>query len=140
MSVEINITFLLKGKYIATKQQLNDSVRNSLGGQNSHPRSLVLVSGLDRDTELLRRIQGPMRVAKQFTRQEIEKHSSDDDCWIVVEGKVYDATSVLSWHSGGKAAIVGHAGKVHQETSDVLAKTVYSDQNSCVSLLGICFP
>lgn len=58
---------------------------------------------------------------KQFTREEIEKHDTDNDCWIVVDGKVYDATSVLPWHPGGKAAIVGHAGKVHQETSDEFA-------------------
>lgn len=54
---------------------------------------------------------------KPFTRQEIEKHDSED-CWIVVDGKVYDATSVLAWHPGGKAAVLGHAGKVHQATSD----------------------
>ncbi|KAF4945780.1 hypothetical protein FSARC_14363 [Fusarium sarcochroum] len=58
---------------------------------------------------------------KEFTREEIEKHNSQDDCWIVVDGKVYDATSVLDWHPGGAAAIVGHAGKVHQETSDEFA-------------------
>lgn len=58
---------------------------------------------------------------KQFTRKEIEKHSSEKDCWIIVNGKVYDATSVLSWHPGGKAAILNHAGKVHQETSDEFA-------------------
>ncbi|CAN9120075.1 unnamed protein product [Alternaria sp. RS040] len=55
---------------------------------------------------------------KQFTRQEIEKHDKEDDCWIVVDGKVYDATSVLEWHPGGKAAVLGHAGKVHAETSN----------------------
>ncbi|KAH9869872.1 hypothetical protein J1614_006792 [Plenodomus biglobosus] len=54
---------------------------------------------------------------KQFTRQEIEKHNKEDDCWIVVDNKVYDATSVLAWHPGGKAAVLGHAGKVHAETS-----------------------
>ncbi|KAH7080841.1 hypothetical protein FB567DRAFT_500929 [Paraphoma chrysanthemicola] len=54
---------------------------------------------------------------KQFTRQEIEKHDKEDDCWIVVDGKVYDATSVLQWHPGGKAAVLGHAGKVHAETT-----------------------
>jgi predicted heme/steroid binding protein len=54
---------------------------------------------------------------KQSTRQEIEKYDKEDDCWIVVGGKVYDAASVLKWHPGGKAAIVGHAGKVHAETS-----------------------
>ncbi|KAG9256137.1 uncharacterized protein F5Z01DRAFT_635090 [Emericellopsis atlantica] len=58
---------------------------------------------------------------KQFTREEIEKHDSKDDCWIVVDGKVYDATSVLEWHPGGAAAILGHAGQVHQETSDEFA-------------------
>lgn len=55
---------------------------------------------------------------KQFTREEIEKHDKEDDCWIVVDGKVYDATSVMAWHPGGKAAIMAHAGRVHQETSD----------------------
>ncbi len=58
---------------------------------------------------------------KQFTREEIEKHKSENDCWIVVNGKVYDATSVLEWHPGGKAAVLGHAGKVHSETSEEFA-------------------
>ncbi|GEM12114.1 sulfite oxidase [Rhodotorula toruloides] len=58
---------------------------------------------------------------KQFTREEIEKHGRADDCWIVVDGKVYDATSVLDWHPGGKAAILSHAGKVHQQTTDEFA-------------------
>lgn len=54
---------------------------------------------------------------KEFTREEIEKHNQQDDCWIVVDGKVYDATSVLDWHPGGSAAILSHAGAVHQETT-----------------------
>lgn len=55
---------------------------------------------------------------KQFTRQEIEKHHTEDDCWIVVNGNVYDATSVLSWHPGGKGPILSHAGAVHLDTTD----------------------
>jgi len=58
---------------------------------------------------------------KQFTRQEIEKHNTEQDCWLVVDNKVYDVTSVLKWHPGGKAAVLGHAGKVHQETSNEFA-------------------
>ncbi|KAL1593157.1 hypothetical protein SLS60_010764 [Paraconiothyrium brasiliense] len=58
---------------------------------------------------------------KQFTREEIEKHDNEYDCWIVVDGKVYDATSVLDWHPGGKAAITNHAGKVHQDSTDEFA-------------------
>lgn len=55
---------------------------------------------------------------KQFTRAEIEKHDSEQDCWIVVDNRVYDATGVLGWHPGGAAAIMPHAGRVHQETTD----------------------
>ncbi|KAF4918366.1 Nitrate reductase [NADH] 1 [Colletotrichum viniferum] len=55
---------------------------------------------------------------KQFTREEIEKHDKEDDCWIVVDGKVYDATSVMAWHPGGKAPIMAHAGRVHQEATE----------------------
>lgn len=73
---------------------------------------------------------------KQFTRQEIEKHCTEKDCWIVVDGRVYDATSVLSWHPGGKAAILGHAGKVHQETSDDFASVhdeyAYKKLKDCI--------
>ena len=76
---------------------------------------------------------------KQFTREEIEKHDNEESCWIVVDGKprsgsthlaavadgrvgkVYDATSVLDWHPGGQAAVLGHAGKVHQDTSEEFA-------------------
>jgi cytochrome b involved in lipid metabolism len=59
-----------------------------------------------------------VRSTEQFTREEIEKHHTEQDCWIVVNGRVYDATSVLSWHPGGKAPIMGHAGRVHPETTE----------------------
>ncbi|KAF5975953.1 nitrate reductase (NADH) [Fusarium coicis] len=76
---------------------------------------------------------------KEFTREEIEKHNAQHDCWLVVGGKVYDATSVLGWHPGGAAAILGHAGKVHQETSDEFASIhddyTYKKLKECV--LGV---
>ncbi|OJJ44442.1 hypothetical protein ASPZODRAFT_793977 [Penicilliopsis zonata CBS 506.65] len=59
----------------------------------------------------------PGMAAKQFTREEIEKHFTEDDCWIVVNETVYDVTSVLAWHPGGKATIMAHAGRVHQDTT-----------------------
>ncbi|KJR84270.1 nitrate reductase (NADH) [Sporothrix schenckii 1099-18] len=72
---------------------------------------------------------------KQFTRDEIEKHGQEDDCWLVVDGRVYDATSVLRWHPGGKAAILAHAGKVHQQTTDEFASIhddyAYAKLNEC---------
>lgn len=54
---------------------------------------------------------------KQFTRQEIEKHNAKDDCWLIVNGNVYDATSVLSWHPGGSATILANGGKLSLDVS-----------------------
>jgi len=54
---------------------------------------------------------------KQFTRQEIEKHDSKEDCWLVINGNVYDTTSVLPWHPGGSATILTNAGKLSMDVT-----------------------
>lgn len=37
--------------------------------------------------------------AKTYTMSEVSKHSTKESCWIVIEGKVYDVTSILSFHN-----------------------------------------
>jgi len=54
---------------------------------------------------------------KQFTRAEIEKHNKKDDCWLVVNGNVYDASGVLSWHPGGSATIMANGGKLSADVT-----------------------
>lgn len=64
----------------------------------------------------------------EYTMEEVVKHKSEDDCWVVVDGQVLDVTSFLSDHPGGKMAIMTFAGKdasemfnmVHE--SDVIEK------------------
>ena len=33
--------------------------------------------------------------------EEISKHNSQDDCWVVVDGKVWDITDFAPEHPGG---------------------------------------
>ena len=40
----------------------------------------------------------------------LAKHSSDQDCWIIIENKVYDVTKFLSRHPGGAGYIVPYCG------------------------------
>lgn len=47
----------------------------------------------------------------EFTWEEIESHTGHDDCWIVVNGNVYDVSSFLQEHPGGQSVILGKAGK-----------------------------
>lgn len=46
-----------------------------------------------------------------FTMDEVAKHASKTDCWVVVNGEVLDVTSFLSEHPGGELAILTFAGK-----------------------------
>ena len=48
---------------------------------------------------------------KEFTLEEFSKHDKASDAWIVLNNKIYDVTSVLEWHPGGKNAIMNYAGK-----------------------------
>jgi L-lactate dehydrogenase (cytochrome) len=46
-----------------------------------------------------------------LTGEEVAKHSSKDDCWVIVHGKVYDVTEFLPEHPGGMNIILKYAGK-----------------------------
>ncbi|CAK1359262.1 Cytochrome b2, mitochondrial [Cercospora beticola] len=47
---------------------------------------------------------------------EITKHSSAEDCWVVVNGKVYDLSKFAPEHPGGPEMIWKYAGKDGTET------------------------
>jgi predicted heme/steroid binding protein len=46
-----------------------------------------------------------------YTMDEVSKHTSKTDCWVVVAGKVLDVTNFLKDHPGGELAILTFAGK-----------------------------
>lgn len=49
-------------------------------------------------------------IAKLFSIQDLKQHSSEDDCWISVGGKVYDVTQFLDEHPGGFDIIISNTG------------------------------
>ncbi len=44
--------------------------------------------------------------AKTFTMAEVATHNSQQDCWAVVDGNVYNLTSWISRHPGGPDKII----------------------------------
>jgi len=50
-------------------------------------------------------------MAKTFTREEVAKHSSPTDAWIIIDGDVYDVTGFAKLHPGGKQTLLDFAGQ-----------------------------
>jgi predicted heme/steroid binding protein len=46
-----------------------------------------------------------------YTLEEVAKHTTKGDCWVVVSGQVLNVTNFLSQHPGGELAILTFAGK-----------------------------
>mmetsp|Transcript_8893 Transcript_8893/g.12233 ORF Transcript_8893/g.12233 Transcript_8893/m.12233 type:complete len:177 (-) Transcript_8893:59-589(-) len=42
---------------------------------------------------------------------EVKKHKTEEDCWMVVRGKVYNVTPYLKFHPGGVDELMRGAGK-----------------------------
>lgn len=51
---------------------------------------------------------------KSFSLAEVAKHSTKEDCWIIIQGKVYDVTKFIPKHPGGSLIYVKPGGDVTQ--------------------------
>lgn len=44
---------------------------------------------------------------KQYTLAEVESHSTRDNCWLIINNKVYDVTKYINMHPGGAEILKG---------------------------------
>nr|GMD31521.1 cytochrome B5 [Ipomoea batatas] len=49
--------------------------------------------------------------AKVHSFEEVSKHNTKDDCWIIISGKVYNVTPYLDDHPGGDDVLLTATGK-----------------------------
>ena len=47
----------------------------------------------------------------QYSLSDIAPHNSEQDCWILVDGSVYNVTSFIPQHPGGSETILSVCGK-----------------------------
>ncbi|KAJ6844868.1 cytochrome b5 [Iris pallida] len=49
--------------------------------------------------------------SKLFHFEEVSKHNATKDCWLIIEGKVYDVTPFMDDHPGGDEVLLAATGK-----------------------------
>ena len=77
--------------------------------------------------------------------EEVAKHNTDKDCWVIVGDQVLDVTNFLADHPGGKKSIMMFAGKDATEEFDMLhdrkvIKKYGLDEESCAENWKINHP
>ncbi|KAI9346862.1 cytochrome b5-like heme/steroid binding domain-containing protein, partial [Obelidium mucronatum] len=71
-----------------------------------------------------------------FTLDEVKKHKTAKDCWMIIHGKVYDVTAFLSEHPGGEEIMVEVAGTDATEAFDDIGHSLDAKKQLAEYLVG----
>ncbi|AAS51835.1 ADL085Cp [Eremothecium gossypii ATCC 10895] len=52
-----------------------------------------------------------MGLLRKISIEEVSQHTSRDDCWFIIHGRVYDITGLLENHPGGTKILLKYAGR-----------------------------
>lgn len=66
-------------------------------------RRSTAAKGAD-NTSLLQKATGG-RSRRTYSEEEVEEHTTAEDLWLIIRGKVYDFTDYIALHPGGEAML-----------------------------------
>ncbi|MCK9344898.1 MAG: cytochrome b5 domain-containing protein [Candidatus Pacebacteria bacterium] len=53
----------------------------------------------------------PATKAPTLTKAEVAKHATKSNCWVIIDGNVYDLTPYIVQHPGGQGVIIQECGR-----------------------------
>ncbi|KJP88623.1 hypothetical protein AK88_01703 [Plasmodium fragile] len=88
------------------KEEATCSLRKNIQGANQMLYA-NLSEGFKNEEELT---EGNEKAIKTFTREEVAKHNTKKDAWVIFKNKVYEITYYLLYHPGGEDILAEQAG------------------------------
>lgn len=73
---------------------------------------------------------------KLFTMEDLAKHASYKDCWMLIDGKVYDVTKFMDEHPGGDEVMLSSTGKDASEDFEDVGHSTSARQQLKSFLIG----
>ncbi|KAL1921131.1 uncharacterized protein VTP21DRAFT_10847 [Calcarisporiella thermophila] len=74
---------------------------------------------------------------RAISAEEVAKHNKEDDCWVIINGRVLDVTKFLPDHPGGKRAILIYAGRDATEEFNMLHKPDVIEKYAPEAIIGV---
>ena len=65
-------------------------------------------------------------MVKTFTMAEVNKHNTQDDLWLLIDGKVYDVTKFFDEHPGGGDTLLQSTGTATSQCNIRVTLIVYN--------------
>lgn len=118
-SKNVQLTFAWDGASGKSTQTVGDShVSGSAAAQSAPPQQTPNQAGPNGPGAG----KAPPEKAslKSYTLEEVAKHKTKDDVWVVVNGEVLDVTKFKADHPGGEKAIMLYAGRDATEEFNML--------------------
>lgn len=98
----LGIIAILIGSYVIWNSYSDNQQNISSGPLNSSSTVNSIQNKLDEEIA-----QGEATLSTSV----IAQHNVESDCWLLIDGKVYDLSSYMIAHPGGKAIIIPYCGK-----------------------------
>ena len=71
-----------------------------------------------------------------YTKEEVSKHSTKRDCWLIIKDMVYNVTEFLSIHPGGSSIVVSVGGQDATEYFEELHRPEILDEVGKQYIIG----
>ena len=71
-----------------------------------------------------------------YTTEEVNKHNTKEDCWLIIRGRVYNVTEFLSIHPGGSSIVVSVGGQDATEYFEELHRPEILDEVGKQYIIG----